>query len=235
MTDTERPHSPEELAKHEAEAELFRQQARQAAAEATVAEIKMREAERKERDELADREHRQVYFFGSDVSDSSVSACIKKLDTWAQQNPGCDMEIIFKSPGGGIFAGVHLFDFIQDLRRAGHTITTGTYGMAASMAGILLQAGDHRWMGSQSWLMIHRASLFAGGSMDDLEDAVKFVRRIERNIEDIFVSRSGGKLTRRRLRSGWNRRDWWLSPSEASDLGLVDEVRGGLVEFDEAG
>ena len=63
------------------------------------------------------------------------------------------MEIVFSSPGGGIISGFELFDFMQDLRSKGHKITTGSLGYAASMAGILLQAGDVRWIGHQSWMI----------------------------------------------------------------------------------
>jgi ATP-dependent Clp protease protease subunit len=154
---------------------------------------------------------------------------MKKLTQWSRLDPKCDIEIIFSSPGGSIIDGFELFDFIQDLRNNGHTITTGSLGMAASMAGILLQAGDIRWVGGQAWIMIHRAAFGAFGKTYEVEDEVEFVKRIEERILDIFTSRSG--LTKLKIKKNWDRKDWWISADEAVELGLVDEVRANLREL----
>ena len=75
---------------------------------------------------------------------------------------------------------------IKAHRNKGHKITTGSLGYAASMAGILLQAGDVRWIGHQSWMMIHRAAFGAYGKTFEIEDEVRFVRRIEERIFNII-------------------------------------------------
>lgn len=123
---------------------------------------------------------------------------------------------------------MELFDFIQHLRNKGHHITTGTLGMAASMAGILLQSGDTRWVGHQAWLMIHRAAFGAYGKTFEVEDEVKLVKRMEERILDIFTTRS--KLTANKIKRNWDRKDWWISADEALQAGLVDEVRAVMPE-----
>ena len=138
------------------------------------------------------------------------------------------MEIIFSSPGGSIIDGFELFDFLQEMRAQGHKVITGSLGMAASMAGILLQAGDIRWIGHQAWMMIHRAAFGAYGKTFEIEDEVKFIKRIEERILDIFTSRSD--LTRNKIKRNWDRKDWWISSEEAVELKLVDEVRAILPE-----
>lgn len=208
---------------------------RKSEAEAKKAEIDFQQAElewvktqeKREKERSIDDEN-FLYRFGHEVSDTSVQKCITKLTEWHRRYPKCDIEIIFSSPGGSIIDGFELFDFIQHLRNTGHTITTGTLGMAASMAGILLQAGDKRWIGHQSWMMIHRAAFGAYGKTFEIEDEVKFVRRIEERILDIFVSRS--KLTTNKIKRNWERKDWWISADEAKELGLVDEVRAIMPE-----
>lgn len=169
-----------------------------------------------------------LYRFNGEVSGGSVGRCVSKLTEWHRINPRCDIELIFSSPGGSIIDGFELFDFLQHLRSEGHHITTGTLGYAASMAGILLQAGDTRWIGHQAWMMIHRAAFGAWGKTFEVEDEVKFVKRIEERILDIFTSRS--KLTRNKIKRNWDRKDWWISADECLDLGLVDEVRAMLPE-----
>jgi ATP-dependent protease ClpP protease subunit len=96
------------------------------------------------------------------------------------------------------------------------------------MAGILLQAGDVRWIGHQSWMMIHRAAFGAIGKTFEVEDEVKLVKRIEYRILDVFVSRS--KLSRSKIQRNWNRKDWWITADECIEMGLVDELRGVMPE-----
>jgi len=70
-----------------------------------------------------------------------------------------------------------LYDYVRGLRRQGHHVTTSSLGYAASMAGILLQVGDKRIMGAESWLLIHEGSFGAVGSVGQVEDTVEWSRR----------------------------------------------------------
>ena len=203
-------------------------EADKAALDLKVKQMDFDSKEEKHAKEKAADEENFLYRFGSEVSGGSVNSCIKKLTEWHRVNPKCDIEIIFSSPGGSIIDGFELFDHIQHLRNKGHHITTGTLGMAASMAGILLLAGDTRWVGQQAWLMIHRAAFGAYGKTFEIEDEVKFVRRMEERILDIFTSRSD--LTRNKIKRNWDRKDWWISAEEAVELKLVDEVRAIMAE-----
>jgi ATP-dependent Clp endopeptidase proteolytic subunit ClpP len=212
-----------DLANSKAEADLVK-----ATYEVKHSELDWAKALEKRNKEKAIDDENFLYRFGSDVNSSSVSACIKRLTEWHRVSPESDIEIIWSSPGGSIIDGFELFDYIQHLRNEGHNITTGSLGYAASMAGILLQAGGTRWIGHQAWLMIHRAAFGAYGKTFEVEDEVKFVKRIEERILDIFTSRS--KLTRNRIKRNWERKDWWISADEALELGLVDEVRARLKE-----
>lgn len=219
-------------AEHEANEAKLRAEAAKALAEADKARAEARQAviaaEQEEDDErrrkAADDFH-HVYRFSGDVSESSVQRCMKKLTEWHRLDPGCNIEIIFSSPGGSIWDGVELFDFLRGLSEEGHRVVTGGIGMAASMAGILLQAGDHRWMGNECWVLIHRAAFIAWGQTQDVEDRVELIKRIEKRIIDIFVTRSGGKLTANKIKRNWERKDWWLNSAECLEYGLVDEVR----------
>ena len=169
-----------------------------------------------------------LYRFNSKVSSESVKNCMEKLTEWHRLDPECAIEIIFSSSGGSIIDGFELFDFLQDLRGKGHHLTTGTLGYAASMAGILLQAGDVRWVGQQAWVMIHRAAFGAWGKTYEIEDEVKFIQRIEERILGIFTSRSN--LSKNKIKRNWDRKDWWISADEAMEAGLVDEIRAKLPE-----
>lgn len=218
-----------EAALKAAEAIKTQAEARKAEYHAHEAELKYHEVRLKFDRQQAEDEMNHLYRFNGEVSKSSVERCLKKLTEWSRLKPKCDIEIVFSSPGGEIISGFELFDFIQELRTKGHHITTGSLGYAASMAGILLMAGDKRWIGHQSWMMIHRAAFGAWGKTFEIEDEVKFVKRIEGRIIDIFTLRS--KLTKLKIKRNWDRKDWWISADECLEIGLVDEIKGMMPEI----
>ena len=176
----------------------------------------------------ASDERNFLYRFNDKVSKDTVRHCMETLTEWHRLDSECAIEIIFSSPGGSIIDGFELFDFLQDLRNKGHHLTTGTLGYAASMAGVLLQAGDIRWVGQQAWIMIHRAAFGAWGKTYEIEDEVKFIQRIEERILAIFTSRSN--LTKNKIKGNWDRKDWWISADEALTMNLVDEIRAKMPE-----
>ncbi len=190
------------------------------------AALSLDKKQREERREKAHDEENMVYRFNTVVDKTYVNDCMHKLTQWSRRHPKCDMEIVFSSGGGSIIDGFVLFDFIQELRGRGHKVTTGSLGMAASMAGILLQAGDYRWMGHQAWMMIHRAAFGAIGKTFEIEDEVAWIKRIEDRILEIFEKKS--TLTRTKIKRNWDRKDWWISSDEALEMGLIDQIRGEL-------
>lgn len=131
--------------------------------------------------------------------------------------------MVFSSPGGSIFDGMELFDYLVELGYEAPVVTGGA-GMAASMAGILVQAGTKRYLTRECWLLIHRAAFLAAGKTYEIEDRVDLIKRIEDRIIKIFTDRS--ELTSRKIRRNWERKDWWLSSDECVTMGLIDEVRG---------
>jgi ATP-dependent Clp protease protease subunit len=205
-----------------AEAKSHTAEARKLTAEAQQVELALVKSRRAEATELAKDEYQRIYVFDSVVGDSSVTSCIHKLAEWSRIDPRCEIEIIFSSPGGAVISGMALYDYILQTRNRGHKITTSSLGMAASMAGILLQAGDHRKMGSEAWLLIHEGSFGAIGSVGQVEDTVEWVKKIQERILAIFAQRS--TLTKLQIKRRWHRKDWWLDADEALKLGFIDEI-----------
>ena len=218
-----------QIAKAEAEAERakaeaakFRAEAEQAEHSAVVSRINREQAERRYLEEKTGDKYHHVYWFTGAVDAASVKACMSALDMWDRLEPGCDVEIVFISPGGSVISGMALFDHILNFRVRGHKVKTVARGYAASMAGILLQAGDKRVMGREAYLLIHEVSSLAVGSMGQIEDEVEFLKKIQGRILDIFAKRS--KLSKATIRRRWRRKDWWLSSEEALRFGFVDKV-----------
>ena len=216
-----------EVAKNVAEARKFEAQAIQAEYEAASAEIELARTQHKREKELAQDEFHKVYRFHGVVKEDSVKACIATLSTWNRVAPKCPITLVINSPGGSIVDGFALWDFLTELRSEGHELTTIARGYAASMAGVLLQAGDKRIMGPTATLLIHEAQFGAFGSFGEVEDTMDFVKKLQDRILDIFAERS--KLSKRQIKAKWRRKNWWMLPSEALKFGFVDEIGGGGV------
>jgi ATP-dependent Clp endopeptidase proteolytic subunit ClpP len=247
----DRQPTPQELARFEAEAAKFLAEADRARADITLSEKQAEEQDvstqiaqerlkgavfevetmrvntdqllRNEMTVLAQNEHHHVYLFSEQVSESSVKKCISQLTTWSRNDPECDIEININSPGGSIVDGFALIDFVADLQSKGHKITTVALGMAASMGGVILQAGTKRIMGKNAFLLIHEGSLGAVGDYGEVEDRVKFMKLLHEHILDLFVGRSN--VTKAFIRKNWARTDWWIDSEEALKHGFIDEIQ----------
>lgn len=175
-----------------------------------------------------------VYRYNEEISEYSVQKAMNVLYYWDRNESEVPFEIVFNSPGGEVFAGMELFDFIQELKRKGHHVITSTRGMAASMAGILLQAGHKRVAGREARVLIHEVSSVAFGKIGEIEDQVTLIHGMQDRVLDIFAARAAeagangtasDPITKARLRNGWRRKDWWIDSAEMLRLGIVDEVR----------
>lgn len=212
-----------EAEKFAAEAEVARAEARGAVAGAEIAEMALLDAKRSEEKYLASDLQNHVYWFTDSVGSSSTKLCIARLTEWSRRHPGCDIEIVFNSPGGSVIDGFALWDVIKSMQAKGHKITTTVRGMAASMAGILLQAGDVRVIGPESVLLVHEISFGAGGKIGEVEDEVAFAKMLTQRVLNIFADRT--KLTAKQIDAKWKRKDWWMNSDEALKLGFCDEIR----------
>lgn len=224
----------------ERESQMHELQMARGHAEVTVAKIAALQVVRQERHDLSTDRHHQTYNFDSDVSSSSVKSCINVLSEWIRtSDKPLSFDIIFDSPGGNVIDGMHLWDFMSYVKSQGHHIRTISYGMAASMAGILLQAGDERLLGRESYVLIHEISTGIRGKVSEIEDEVVFMRKMQGRVLDIFAQRSAAVLQgrgdkrplevltasrRRFFAKHWERKDWWLDSAECLKEGVVDAL-----------
>lgn len=216
-----------------AQAEAQRQLARKDGVLADEYELRQGELQFKDSLRKASNLHHGVIYYPDAITGSSVEACIGHLDFFHRTKPKDPMEIIFTSPGGDVIAGMRLFDHLTALRET-HEVSIGCRGVAASMAGILLQAGDVRWMGKESWVLIHQISAGVQGSFGEIEDRVKWFELMQHRILAIFAARAkeagangtaSHPISLRQLEKNWTRKDWWISSDECLRLGIVDQIR----------
>lgn len=191
-----------------------------------------------------------VYNFSDEVNQDSVLMCMQQLNQWVRRNAASgtsqplNIEIVFDSPGGNVFDGMHLFDYIRWVRSQGHNITTVALGNAASMAGILIQAGTTRVIGEESYLLIHKISqmrFMDHADADQLMDRMEHLKKLASRVNNIFARRAANVLVSRGneerdaatieadtlalIDTHTNKKDWWIDSDEALKYGFVDEIR----------
>lgn len=160
-------------------------------------------------------------FYGA-VSKGAVAGCMDALTQWFREDPDKPITIVFNSPGGDVIEGLALYDQIHMLRNEGAKVDTHTLGQAASMGGVLLQAGETRHMSPHAYMLIHEVSGGAIGNASELADQYEFITRLQDSLVHILAERS--KLTPEEIQDKWKRKDWWLDAREALDLGFVDVI-----------
>ena len=215
-----------ELAKAQADAE-------KAQLEAAKLWLELKAAKREAKTEKEDRKFVEAkdsylngYFrFNTGVTPGSVTACKTWIQTMRRFSPGADLRIEFNSGGGSVLDGLELFDAMREASDAGHHVTTYIGGLAASMAGILVQAGDTRVIGRHSWLHLHEVSTGAIGKASDLMDEAELARRLTWQACEIYAVRSTNKkMTAEKIHKMIERHEVWLTPEQAIEHGFVDEI-----------
>lgn len=201
---------------------------------AETARIAAEHARRQEQVNLTGNHHHHEFWFNDGVDEVTVAECAAQMAVWDRLDPECDMTVKINSPGGHVFDGLYLFDDIsayskrewdtRDIPKGAHHTTVIGRGMAASMGGILLQAFDRRIIGPECWVLIHEISTLSAGKIGEIRDDVKFWDQVSDRVAEIFVRRSGGKITKRSFKSKWDGKEWWLSSEEALKLGFVDAI-----------
>lgn len=185
-------------------------------------ELELRRMELEQADWEASADFHRVYTFIGGVNQDKVAEAIDTLERWGRRDPRQPITVVFNSPGGSVIDGLALYDTLLDLRRRGHRVTTVARGEAASMGGVLLQAGDERVIGRNGHLLIHQVSWGAHGSSGRHEDMREFSRKLEDRLLQILAERSS--LSVAEIRTRWERRDWWLGARQAVRLGFADRL-----------
>ena len=210
---------------------LTKKEARQYILQLEVAKIELEVRESTRADEIATLTHNTVvqhetytgtFRLYGDVDSTSMERLRMGTARYAAAYPHEGITLIISSPGGSVYDGWVLFDHLRALSDGGHKITTIVRGVAGSMAAVLTQAGDTRVIGSESYLVIHEPSTFAGGTTSDMIDQTEMMKVLRGQMEKVFTRRS--KLTTKMIKERTAKRDWYVNAKECKALGLVDRI-----------
>ncbi len=162
----------------------------------------------------------RIVFLGTPVDDMVANAIIAQLLFLQMADPKKDIHLYINSPGGSVTAGLAVYDTMQFL-----TCDVNTYciGQAASMGAVLLCGGTKgkRYALPNANIMIHQVLGGAEGPASDVEIRVKYMLKLKLRLNNI-ISRHTGRSAEQVERDC--DRDYYMSPEEAKEYGLVDEV-----------
>ncbi|MBR7158770.1 MAG: ATP-dependent Clp endopeptidase proteolytic subunit ClpP [Alphaproteobacteria bacterium] len=162
----------------------------------------------------------RIIFLTGEVNDEVSSLICAQLLFLESENPKKDISFYINSPGGSVTAGLAILDTMNYIKSE---VSTLCIGQAASMGSLLLTAGakGKRFSLPNSRIMIHQPSGGFRGQASDIEIHAKEVLALRARINDIYVAQTGQKLAT--IEKAMDR-DNFMSPEEAKDFGLIDEV-----------
>ena len=162
----------------------------------------------------------RIIFIGTPIDDAGANLVIAQLLFLEAEDPDKDIHLYINSPGGSVTASLAIYDTMQFVKPAIETICMG---QAASGAALLLAAGTKgkRMALPHSRIMIHQPYGGVQGQAADIQIQAKEILRMREELNRIFANHTGQLLERVEKDSD---RDFFMSPEEAKEYGLVDEV-----------
>ena len=162
----------------------------------------------------------RIIFLGTQVSDQSANIIQAQLLYLDSVDPEKDISLYINSPGGSVYAGLGIYDTMQYISSDVSTICTG---MAASMAAVLLVAGERgkRFALPHSRVMIHQPMGGIQGQASDIEITAREILKLKEELYKIISTHSGQTFEKVEADSD---RDYWMIASEAQEYGMIDKV-----------
>ncbi|OQD43801.1 ATP-dependent Clp endopeptidase proteolytic subunit ClpP [Croceivirga radicis] len=162
----------------------------------------------------------RIIFLGTGINDQVANIVQAQLLFLESTDANKDISIYINSPGGGVYAGLGIYDTMQFIKPDVATICTG---IAASMGAVLLCAGENgkRSALPHSRIMIHQPLSGAQGQASDIEIAAKEVLKIKDELYDIIAKHSGQTFDKVYEDSD---RDFWMKADQAKEYGMIDEI-----------
>jgi ATP-dependent Clp protease protease subunit len=162
----------------------------------------------------------RIIFLVGPVNDAVASLVCAQLLFLESENPGKDIAFYINSPGGIVTSGLAIYDTMQYIRC---DVATMCIGQAASMGSLLLAAGakGKRLSLPNSRIMIHQPSGGAQGQATDIEIQAREILQLRARLNEIYVRHTGQSLDTIQTAV---ERDKFLSPTEAKEFGIIDDV-----------
>jgi ATP-dependent Clp protease protease subunit len=162
----------------------------------------------------------RIIFIGTPIDDYVANLIIAQLLFLEAEDPDKDIHLYLNSPGGIVTSGLAIYDTMQYIKPR---ISTLCMGQAASMAAVLLAAGEpgKRFALPHSRILIHQLMGGIQGQATDIAIHSKEILRMKEELNQILAHHTGQPLEKIEKDS---ERDFFMSGSQAKEYGLIDEV-----------
>jgi ATP-dependent Clp protease protease subunit len=162
----------------------------------------------------------RIIFLSGQIDDAVANTVIAQLLFLEQEDPKKDIKLYINTPGGMVTSGMAIYDTMQYVKC---DIATICIGMAASMGAVLLAAGTKgkRFALPNSEILLHQLMGGAEGQAVEVEIAAKHIIKIKERLNQILAKHTGQPLEKIEKDTD---RDFWLTPSEAKEYGVIDEI-----------
>ncbi|MDO8584646.1 MAG: ATP-dependent Clp endopeptidase proteolytic subunit ClpP [bacterium] len=162
----------------------------------------------------------RIIFLGGPINDGVANTIIAQLLFLEHEDPKKDIQLYINSPGGSVSAGLAIYDTMQYVKP---DVSTICVGMAASMGAVLLGAGKKgkRIALPNAEIMLHQVMGGAEGQAVEIEITAKHILRTREKLNQILAKHTGQPFAKIEKDTD---RDFHLTPVEAKEYGLIDEV-----------
>ena len=162
----------------------------------------------------------RIIFLGTPIDDQIANLVVAQLLHLESEEPDKDISLYVNSPGGGVYAGLAIYDTMQFIKPDVQTICVG---IAMSMGALLLAGGakGKRMALPNAKILIHQVSSGFQGQATDIEIQAREVISIKRRLEEIIAQHSEQPLDRV---SKDMERDYFMTSDEAKEYGIIDTV-----------
>jgi ATP-dependent Clp protease protease subunit len=162
----------------------------------------------------------RIIFLTGEVEDYGSSLICAQLLFLESENPKKEISFYINSPGGIVTSGMSIYDTMQYIKCP---VSTVCIGQACSMGSLLLAGGEkgRRFSLPNSRIMIHQPSGGAKGQATDIEIQAREILKLRERLNQIYVKHTGQPLEKV---AAAVERDNFMSPEEAKEFGLIDEV-----------
>ncbi len=163
----------------------------------------------------------RIIFLVGPVEDQVANLVVAQMLYLESENPDKDIHLYINSPGGSVTAGMSIYDTMQFVRCS---VSTMCIGQAASMGAFLLAAGakGKRYALPNSRMMLHQPAGGSRGVAADIEIQAREIVLMRGRLNALLAEHTG--QTQERITHDSDR-DFWMSPDEAVEYGLVDSVQ----------
>ncbi|MBD2138105.1 ATP-dependent Clp endopeptidase proteolytic subunit ClpP [Anabaena sp. FACHB-1237] len=162
----------------------------------------------------------RIIFLGTPIDDDVANSIVAQLLFLDSEDAEKDIQLYINSPGGSVYAGMAIYDTIQQIRP---DVVTICFGLAASMGAFLLTSGTpgKRMSLPDSRIMIHQPLGGAQGQAIDIEIQAREILYIKSELNQLLSKHTGQPLEKIEADT---ERDFFMSAEEAKTYGLIDQV-----------